>query len=277
MSIFFKHTISIRKTVVMIGILPIFFFIFLIASKETATAWGPDGHRIICGIAERHLLPRTFEIIRKNFNIENLTLVANWADAVKKSPRKPDVRHYTNIEEGIWTYDQTRDCPDKKCVTEKIREYEKILSNKRLFYFDRKDALKLLIHLVGDIHQPMHLGNLADRGGNEIAVIVNGEETNLHELWDSGLIFQEDDSLIQYAEKLDSRTTVEEISEWIKTYVEDWSNESRELSLKYGYSLIVDEEGKLAEEYIVRGRLIVEEQLRRAGVRLAHILNRSIR
>jgi hypothetical protein len=249
----------------------------MVATQETATAWGPDGHRIICEIAERHLLPRTREIIHKNFNIEKLTLVANWADAVKKSSHPPDVRHYTNIEEGSLTYDQTRDCPDKKCVTEKIREYERILSNKRLFYFDRKDALKLLVHLVGDIHQPMHLGNLVDRGGNEIKVVVNGEETNLHKLWDSGLIFHEDDSLIQYAKKLDSRTTVEEISLWIKTYVEDWSNESRELILKYGYPLIVDENGSVSEEYIARGRLIVEEQLRRAGVRLAHILNRSIR
>jgi hypothetical protein len=259
------------------AISPICFLFIVVASYGTASAWGPDGHRIICEIAERHLLPRTREIIHKNFNIGKMTLVANWADAVKKSPRKPDVRHYTNIEEGSWTYDQTRDCPDKKCVTEKIREYEKTLSNTRLFYFDRKDALKLLIHLVGDIHQPMHLGNLVDRGGNEIKVIINGEETNLHALWDSGLIFHEDESLIQYAEKLDSRTTVEEISLWIKTYVEDWSNESRELSLKFGYPLIVDEEGNVAEEYIARGRLIVEEQLRRAGVRLAHILNRSIR
>jgi hypothetical protein len=256
---------------------PVFFLFLLISTQETATAWGPDGHRIICEIAERHLLPRTREIIHKNFNIEKLTLVANWADAIKKSPRKPDVLHYTNIEEGVWTYDQTRDCPNKKCVTEKIREYEKTLSNKRLFYFDRKDALKLLVHLVGDIHQPMHLGNLVDRGGNEIKIIVNGEETNLHALWDSGLIFHENDSLIQYAEKLDVRTTGEEISEWIKTYVEDWSNESRELSLKYGYPLIVDEDGNISDDYIARGRVIVEEQLRRAGVRLAHILNRSIR
>jgi len=277
MKVFFKYTLPGRKIWRIIGLSPVFFLFLIVATQETVSAWGPDGHRIVCEIAERHLLPRTREIIHKNFNIEKLTLVANWADTVKKSPRKPDVRHYTNIEEGSLTYDQTRDCPDKKCVTEKIREYEKILSNKRLFYFDRKDALKLLIHLVGDIHQPMHLGNLVDRGGNEIKVTINGEETNLHALWDSGLTFHEDDSLVQYSEKLDSRTTIDEISQWIKTYVEDWSNESRELSLKYGYPLIVDENGNVDEQYIARGRLIVEKQFRRAGVRLAHILNRSIR
>ena len=256
--------------------LPGFVAFILVFSVETAAAWGPDGHRIICEIAQIHLLPRARKVIQQNFNIKYLALVANWAEVIKSKPRKPDVLHYTNIEEGKWTYDQTRDCPDKKCVTEKIREFERVLSNKRLFYFDRKDALKFLVHLIGDIHQPMHLGNLADRGGNEIDVLVNGETMNLHALWDSGLIDQGEESLIQYAEKLDARTTDEEIKEWTKSYVEHWSNESRELSLKYGYSLSLTEDGELSNEYLARGRLIVEKQLRRAGVRLAHILNRSL-
>ena len=249
---------------------------FLVFSIETASAWGPEGHRIICEIAQIHLLPRTRKIVQQNFNIKYLTLVANWADAVKRAPRKHDVLHYTNIEEGKWTYDQTRDCPEKTCVTEKIREFARVLSNKRLFYFDRKDALKFLIHLVGDIHQPMHLGNLSDRGGNDIDVLANGDATNLHALWDSGLIIRGEDSLVQYAEKLDARTTEEEMREWTKSYVETWSNESRELCLKYGYALSLTEDGELTDEYIARGRLIVEKQLRRAGVRLAHILNRSL-
>lgn len=256
--------------------LPGFVAFILVFSVEPAAAWGPEGHRIVCEIAQIHLLPRTRKIIQQNFNIKYLTLVANWAEVIKSKPRKPDLRHYTNIEEGKWIYDQIRDCPEKKCVTEKIREFERVLSSKRLFYFDRKDALKFLVHLIGDIHQPMHLGNLADRGGNEIDVLVNGETTNLHALWDNGLIDRGEESLVQYAEKLDARTTDEEIKEWTKSYVEHWSNESRELSLKYGYSLSLTEDGELSNEYLARGRLIVEKQLRRAGVRLAHILNRSL-
>lgn len=256
--------------------LPGFVALILVFSVEPVAAWGPDGHRIVCEIAQIHLLPRTRKVIQQNFNIKYLALVANWAEVIKSKPRKPDLRHYTNIEEGKWTYDQTRDCPHKNCVTEKIREFERVLSNKRLFYFDRKDALKFLVHLIGDIHQPMHLGNLADRGGNEIDVLVNGETTNLHALWDNGLIDRGEESLVQYAEKLDARTTDEEIKEWTKSYVEHWSNESRELSLKYGYSLSLTEDGELSNEYLARGRLIVEKQLRRAGVRLAHILNRSL-
>ena len=256
---------------------PGFLALMLIFSTETATAWGPDGHRIICEIAQMHLLPRTRKIVQQNFNIKYLTLVANWADVKKHAPRKPDVLHYTNIEEGKLTYDQTRDCPEKKCVTEKIREYEKVVSNRSLFYFDREDALKFLVHLVGDIHQPMHLGNLSDRGGNDIDVLVNGKLTNLHALWDSGLIFRGEESLLQYAGKLDARTTDDEMREWTKSYVENWSNESRELSLLYGYALSLTDERELTDEYIARGRLIVEKQLRRAGVRLAHILNRSLK
>lgn len=251
----------------------VFFLMFPIKALD---AWGPEGHRIVAIIAQDRLSPDAREIIRKEFSIKNLADVANWADIIKRRDPKPDLKHYTNIAKGAWKYNQTRDCPEKKCVTEKIREFERVLSSKRLFYFDRKDALKFLVHLIGDIHQPMHLGNLADRGGNEIDVLVNGETTNLHALWDNGLIDRGEESLVQYAEKLDARTTDEEIKEWTKSYVEHWSNESRELSLKYGYSLSLTEDGELSNEYLARGRLIVEKQLRRAGVRLAHILNRSL-
>ncbi len=272
-----KNKLQGRHRPVLNRWLPGFLALTLIFSAETSTAWGPDGHRIVCEIAQIRLLPRTRAIIHQNFNIKYLTLVANWADVIKRGPRKPDVLHHTNIEAGKWTYDQTRDCPEKKCVTEKIREFEKVLANKRLFYFARKDALKFLVHLVGDIHQPMHLGNLADRGGNKIDVLVNGKATNLHALWDSGLIFREEETLAQFAEKLDARTTDDEMREWTRSYVENWSNESRELSVKYGYPLSLTDAGELTDEYIARGRLIVEKQLRRAGVRLAHILNRSLK
>ena len=223
MRAFIKNKLQGRRGPVLTRWLPGSLALTLIFSAETATAWGPDGHRIVCEIAQIRLLPRTRAIIHQNFNIKYLTLVANWADVIKRGPRKPDVLHHTNIEAGKWTYDQTRDCPEKKCVTEKIREFEKVLANKRLFYFARKETLA------------------------------------------------------QFAERLDARTTDDEMREWTRSYVENWSNESRELSVKYGYPLSLTDAGELTDEYIARGRLIVEKQLRRAGVRLAHILNRSLK
>ena len=250
--------------------------LFLMFPIKALDAWGPEGHRIVAIIAQDRLSPNTREIIRKEFNIKNLADVANWADVIKKRDPKPDLKHYANIAEDAWTYNQMRDCPEKKCVTEKIREFEIILADKNRPHPARKEAFKFLVHLVADIHQPMHLGNREDRGGNEIDVMFRGEHTNLHALWDSGLIFLEGNSLVQYAEILDARTTETEIRDWIKSYVVDWSNESRALVLKYGYPLARTEEAELTREYIERGRSVIEEQLRKAGIRLAHILNRSL-
>lgn len=254
-----------------------FLIFFLLFPMNSVSAWGPEGHRIVGEIAQTRLSPKVRNIIRQEFNIKNLADVANWADAVKKRNPKPDLKHYTNIAEGAWTYNQARDCPEKKCVTEKISEFAMILGDRNRAHNVRRDALKFLVHLVADVHQPMHLGNQADRGGNNIDVIFKGEPTNLHALWDSGLISLDRNSLVQYAGFLDARTTESEISGWINSDVVDWSNESRRLVLKYGYPVFVTEEGELTSEYIERGRSVVEGQLRRAGVRLAHILNRTLK
>lgn len=251
----------------------VFFLMFPIKALD---AWGPEGHRIVAIIAQDRLSPDAREIIRKEFSIKNLTDVANWADIVKRRVPKPDLKHYTNIAKGAWKYNQKRDCPKKKCVTEKVREFEIILADKKRSRPERKEAFKFLVHLAADIHQPMHLGNREDRGGNEIKIMFRGKRTNLHALWDSGLIFLQGNSLVQYARILDARTTETEIREWTKSYVADWSNESRALVLKYGYPLSRTQEGELTREYIERGRSVIEEQLRKAGVRLAHILNRSL-
>jgi hypothetical protein len=94
---------------------------------QKGLAWGPAGHRIVGDIAEINLDPQVLETIRTEFNINHLANVANWADAIKRSDHKPDVLHYTNIAVGHRTYNQQRDCPQKRCVTEKIKEYESIL------------------------------------------------------------------------------------------------------------------------------------------------------
>jgi hypothetical protein len=244
---------------------------------QEGLAWGLAGHRIVGHIAEMNLDPEILKTIRKKFNINHLANVASWADAIKKSKHKPDVLHYTNIAVNHRTYNQKRDCPRKRCVTEKIKEYESLLIDPESSQKIRMEAFKFLIHLVADVHQPMHLGYEKDRGGNEIAVFFGGKPTNLHRVWDRDLIFLAGKTPLQFARKLNRSITSEDKKQWARGTPDDWSNESRVLVLDYGYRLQFSKGRELSLDYIHGGRKIVEERLQRAGIRLAEMLNRLLK
>jgi len=242
--------------------------ILLVVNVPDSAAWGPQGHRVIGFIADGHLKPEVKELIAEKFNINSLADVATWADRTRKKRKEESSWHYTNIEEGQWTYDAERDCPDRACVTEKIHEFSSILRSAPLR--ERKDALKFLVHFVGDVHQPLHLGNLKDRGGGTLRFLYKGEVATLHYLWDGGLIDWGGTSLLKYAARLNGRVSEAEDSTWSLSTVSDWANESRSLALKVAYN--VDKEG-LSIAYIKKGREIINLRLTQAGVRLAHLLN----
>ena len=243
---------------------------------QEGLAWSPAGHRIVGHIAEMNLDSQVQKTIRRDFNINHLANVANWADEIKRSDHKPDVLHYTNIAVNHRMYHQERDCPRKRCVTEKIKEYESILIDPESSRRTRKEAFKFLVHLVGDVHQPMHLGNEKDRGGNDIAVYFGNKPTNLHKVWDHDLIFLKGKSQLQFARQLNRSITPENKKRWVGGTPDDWSNESRALVLDYGYPLQFSKRRKLSRNYIHEGRIIVEERLQRAGIRLAEMLNRLL-
>ena len=239
---------------------------------QEGLAWGPAGHRIVGHIAEMNLDPGILKTIREKFNIKHLANVANWADAIKKSRHKPDVLHYTNIAVNHRTYNQKRDCPRKRCVTEKIKEYKSLLIDPESSPKTRKEAFKFLVHLVADVHQPMHLGYEKDRGGNEIAVTFGNKPTNLHRVWDHDLVFLKGKTQLQFARQLNRSISSENKKQWTGG-PDDWSNESRALVLDYGYPLQFSKGRELSSSYIREGRRIVDERLQRAGIRLAEMLN----
>jgi hypothetical protein len=244
---------------------------------QEGLAWGPVGHRVVGVIAETNLDPQVLITIRTEFNINHLANVANWADVIKRRDPKPDVLHYTNIAANHRTYDQERDCPQKRCVTEKIKEYGEILIDPASSRKTRKEAFKFLVHLVADVHQPMHLGNEKDRGGNEITVYFKNKRTNLHRVWDRDLIFLKGESQLQFARQLNRSITPENKKQWVGGTPDDWSNESRALVLDFGYRLQFSDRRELSPDYIREGQAIVEKQLQRAGIRLAEMLNRLLK
>ena len=233
-------------------------------------AWGPQGHRVIGLIADYHLKPEVKDLIAKKFNINSLAEVATWADRTRKKRKEEGPWHYTNIAEGQWTYEADRDCPEKACVTEKIGEFSNTLVDRSISARERKDALKYLVHFVGDVHQPLHLGNQKDRGGGTLHFPYKGKTVSLHYLWDGGLI-DWNESLLEYAMRLNGRVSRAEISGWNRSAVADWANESRSLALKVAYNV-----DGLSKDYIKRGRDVIDLRLTQAGIRLAHLLNAKL-
>jgi len=252
----------------------VFLLLLVLLPAHDVWAWGPMGHRIVGEIAEMRLLPEVKTKIRKNFNIKKLSDVANWADRVRKK-RSEGRWHYCNIKKSKWAYKKKRDCPAGACVIEKIGHFSHALQDAELSLKRRKEALMYLVHFVGDVHQPLHLGNARDRGGNKIRVKFKGKRTNLHALWDGKLIHLAGKSLLQYSRDL-SRITASESVKWNSSKVTEWANESRALALNHAYLLGRSLNGRLSKNYIEISREIIELQLSKAGVRLAGLLNRLL-
>jgi hypothetical protein len=246
-------------------------WIMLIPSNE-ARAWGPKAHLIVGHVAEHYIQPEVKTILRQEFNIKHLAQVALWADDVRKS-RRQKPWHYSNVKEGKWSYQKERDCPHGNCVVERIEFYRQILKNRDLPQKKRWEAIKYLVHFVGDIHQPLHLGNQSDRGGNRIKILFRGDMTNLHALWDSGIIASRAWRVKKYSRLLTHRINDEDVREWSDSSLVDWANESRRFALGVAYKL---NRGKLTKAYIERASEIIDLRLSQAGVRLAKLLNTGL-
>lgn len=246
-------------------------------SPSVAMAWGRDGHRIIGDVAERELTPRTRERVRAILGGKSVTEVSTWADDVRNRPeyRSTDRYHYVNILPGAAGYDAARDCPEGACVTAAIEKYAAVLRNAQATPTEQEEALKFLVHFVGDVHQPLHAGHGRDRGGNDIQVRLAAEfgsrETNLHRLWDWGIMEATDRRWPQQGEKLAAAVTPEMRARFASLDPVVWTNESFKLSESNAYALPAG--NVIDRAYVERNGPVVDERLTAAGLRLGAMLN----
>ena len=240
------------------------------------TGWGYEGHRIVGAIAWSYLTPEAKAAVAKLLEPEGegtLSGAATWADRIK-SDRKWDWAkplHYANVQAGAETFDLKRDCPESGCVVSAIIKYRNVLADKKATDAKKLDALKFIVHFVGDIHQPLHVSRAKDRGGNDIRVEFNYNATNLHRLWDSGLIRFNGVPWAAYAKSLRKSIKPDELKAWRSTDPVAWANESYKLALSHAYAIPKD--GKLGPDYFQRNLPVIERRLKMAGVRLAVLLN----
>jgi hypothetical protein len=244
----------------------------LIFLPVLAFSWGKTGHRVIGQIAENHLTPKAAAAIRELLGKDSLAEVANWADEIRSEPatwKKADPWHYVNIPDG-----QTYEAMDKNPAGDilvALKGFEATLRGSSVASEQRIQALKFLVHLIGDLHQPLHAGKRDDLGGNRVTVhwFRNAESTNLHAVWDDLIIDQEKLSFTEWARFLDQPSGAE-LKEWQSTHYDTWMQESYKLRDRcYEFK----PELPLSYEYVHRSLPIVRQRLLQAGVRLAGTLN----
>jgi nuclease S1 len=217
------------------------------------------------------MAPETARQVAALLGPERLAYVGTWADDIRSDPAwaKADSWHWVTIQPGQ-TYAESKKNPAGD-VIEAIARFERILADTAAPRTERQQALKWLVHLVADVHQPLHVGRGDDRGGNEIVVLWFGEPSNLHSVWDSGLILRTELSSPELAEKADV-ATAEEAKAWQSSTALEWASESSALLDKV-YTL---GDRRLSFRYVFEQWPTVEKRIGQAGVRLAGLLDRLL-
>jgi len=263
----------------------VFSSLLLLLVSFNAQAWGRDGHQLVCAMAQAKLTPEA-RIMVDTLLVEGEALKGGqvsfaesclWPDDVKYSNHKGTYeQHFINVPDEALTVDLLRDCPALNCIATGIQKALTYLSRPAGSSREkarRAAALRFLGHFVGDLHQPLHVGNASDWGGNKITVQWEGKETNLHALWDYGML---ESMGIKYPDSLDFMLSVEKTNK--NKQIIDWFNESLSLARSNAYSNakgnIVASGDSLGSVYLERNKLILIAQLVLASERLAMLLNK---
>jgi hypothetical protein len=235
----------------------------------SAFSWGSTGHRVTGYIAEKHLSKKAKMAIQRILGQQSLAMATNWMDEIRSDSLYniyPAEWHWVTIQNGE-TYDQSEKNP-KGDVILTIERIITELKSKKFSGKEEAERLKMLIHLIGDVHQPLHVGFGDDRGGNRVKVNWFDDETNLHTVWDSYLIDFTKLSYTELAESLPKPDAVK-IKTLQSSTVRDWANES----MGYRKQVYAVGDGKLSYKYHYKNYGVVQERLLQAGIRMAGVLN----
>lgn len=232
--------------------------------------WGKTGHRTVGKIAERHLTKKTKRHLKKLLNGGSLALYSTYADEIKSDKRYNEFYtwHYINMPLDS-NYQSSAKHPDGDLVSG-INYCMTIIKDEKSSDDDKAFYLKLLVHLIGDLHQPMHIGLSEDRGGNDFKVSWFGKDTNLHSVWDTKMI---EDYNMSYSELASNSEMLskQEVKTLQSGSAIDWINETHDITKQVYKSVSKGENLKYAYSYKYMG--LVRQQLQKGGIRLAKVLN----
>jgi hypothetical protein len=252
------------------------FFAFNLLGVTPAFSWFDKGHRIVGLIAQANLTPEARKEIAKILpGYMTLADAAIWPDHEGRSIRDFDPLHYVRTPDAAGGYDQARDCPDRNCMVEALKWFSTVIADKNAPIMMRRLALHYVAHLVGDMHQPLHAGRAMDQGGIDISVSYGGQTTNLHFFWDTNLVELEPGTDEEIAKRLTANLSEKERLKWQAGDPKEWTNESLMLARSHAYKIASS--GVLSDDYIEKARPIVRTRLVQAGIRLAWLLNTTLK
>ena len=255
--------------------------LLVLMQSASVYAWGPMGHDVVAAIAEQHLTKKAKKNIDKLLGGKSIVYYASWMDNIQNSPywkdgyNKTKTWHYANVDEGL-TYQTMQKNKDGDVVSglefltgELTTRYDELTDSMRV------DYLKMIVHMVGDLHCPMHAGRLSDRGGNKTKVKWFGQQTNIHSVWDSKMIESARRwSYAGWAEQLDRTDKKFKKSVMCGTYEEWFVDTVNGAASIYEY---VESKGvenpNLSYQYVYDFSPLLEDRLLVGGYRLAYVLN----
>jgi hypothetical protein len=252
-------------------------------------AWGPKGHAIIGDIAAAHLTPVAKANVQLLLGNDTLASIASWADQIRKDRDESYDWHFVDIPKDAPGFSEERDCfrPQDKhkdaqtdhhnCAVDRIEMFQKTLADENASRIERIEALKWLVHFVGDLHQPLHAIDEA-RGGNDIKLPVFGSskcgdyDCNLHWAWDTLLLEHTGYSEEEYAQRLEKLIDKDHLAQQSRGTPEDWANESH-LEAR---QIMEHPPAAIEEPYYQANINLVDKKLALAGLRLAALLNDTL-
>lgn len=247
---------------------------FILIVAFICISWGGTGHKTVAKIAENHLSENAKAAVKALLGEQSMADVASWADQLRNDPNYSNTGswHYINAPLGLSYEDFSKTVKDQGAtnVYGALLKCEDDIKSKMTTFQQKADALKFIIHFVGDMHQPMHVSRAEDKGGNVIQLAFDGKSTNLHSLWDSGLINKQGETFEQMAVAYD-QATLEEIQQWQSTDPMQWAYESYEIAAKLYAE--ADKDKQPGDAYYQTYIPIVQQRIEKAGIRLAGILN----
>lgn len=244
-----------------------------------AHAWGPLGHRLVARLADTDLTPEARAGIARLLQAEadpTLAGIANWADELRANDpglgKRSSRWHYVNIGDAGCVFDAARDCPRGDCVVGAIQAQAAILADPSRSDAERRQALKFVVHFVGDVHQPLHAGHADDRGGNDYQVNWRGKGSNLHSLWDSGMLNAQRLDEDAWLARLRALPAPAPVSPLPPRAPQLWAEQSCRLVATPGF---YPSGHVIGDAYVAAHLPTAETQLRLGGARLAATLNEA--
>ena len=278
-----------------------FLFLLIFLQAPVAGAWGPEGHRIVGAVAQPLLSGKALREVeallasdrladRSPSGRRTLAEISNWADEIRDQPWSGRYRswHYDNAP-LCGDAPPAKVCPRGNCASARLAQQLEVLRDRARPRRERNEALKWVVHLAGDIHQPLHAADYQDRGGNGVEVEFFGRREgrwgalNLHAVWDEDLVER---LLAERGGEAAMATAVggEDLAAWAAGDIAEWMTESKALAREVAYGRMggfacgatVAQPVAIGEDYYAVAAPLIERQLRKAGVRLARLLNEAL-